>query len=109
MKRIGGCPAGFFFSAASEAAPVGKVRNNRTSNNSENRNFTEKEFAPRTIKSPQLYMTIRLPIASISSKPDFNLACRPASSSGDSLFVRHGQDHGNPFTEEVKDTTAVLT
>ncbi|MGO7015955.1 hypothetical protein [Rhizobium leguminosarum] len=56
MKFIGGCGAGFFSSAACEvAAPIGKVKRRKTSNNLENRHFTKKETAKRTIKLPQLY------------------------------------------------------
>ncbi|MFW2232882.1 hypothetical protein [Rhizobium leguminosarum] len=56
MKFIGGCGAGFFSSAACEvAAPIGKVKRRKTSNNLENRHFTRKETAKRTIKLPQLY------------------------------------------------------
>ncbi|WP_246721040.1 hypothetical protein [Rhizobium leguminosarum] len=55
MKLIGGCAA-FFFSAACEVtAPIGKVKRRKTSNDLENRHFTKKETAKRTIKLPQLY------------------------------------------------------
>ncbi|WP_245274340.1 hypothetical protein [Rhizobium leguminosarum] len=54
MKLIGG--AAFFSPAACEvAAPTGKVKRRKTSNNLENRHFTKKEIVKRTIKLPQLY------------------------------------------------------
>jgi hypothetical protein len=80
MKRIGACPACFFFSAACEiAAPIGKLKNNRASNIRKNRCLRKTKIAKRTIKSPQLYMRIRLAIASNRSKPDFAGGYRPTS------------------------------
>ncbi|WP_206120417.1 hypothetical protein [Rhizobium laguerreae] len=94
MKRIGGCPACFFCPAACEvAAPIGKVRNNKTSNIRENRDFTEKEIAERTIELPQLYIVRRLAIALIASKLVFDKCCRQALSQGDSLPTSLRETH----------------
>ncbi|WP_246621442.1 hypothetical protein [Rhizobium laguerreae] len=54
MKLIGGCAAFFSPAACEVAAPIGKVKRRKTSNNLENRHFTKKEIAKRTIKLPQL-------------------------------------------------------
>ncbi|WP_259666453.1 hypothetical protein [Rhizobium bangladeshense] len=81
MKRIGGCPAGLFSPAACEAtAPIGKPNRRKTSKMRENRCFRCRLNARRTIKSPQLYMTIRLSIALRRSKPDFDASGRPGFS-----------------------------
>ncbi|WP_246590358.1 hypothetical protein [Rhizobium lentis] len=79
MKRIGGCPAGFFCPAACEvAAPIGKLNRRKPSNIRKNRYLRCKRDAKRTIKSPQLYMLIRLAIASYRSKSDFDVSRRLA-------------------------------
>ncbi|MGO6939638.1 hypothetical protein [Rhizobium leguminosarum] len=54
MKFIGGCAASFSPAACEVAAPIGKVKRRKTSNNLENRHFIKKEIAKRTIKLPQL-------------------------------------------------------
>ncbi|MGO7589824.1 hypothetical protein [Rhizobium leguminosarum] len=55
MKLIGGCAAFFSSAACAITAPIGKVKRRKTSNDLENRHFTKKEIAKRTIKLPQLY------------------------------------------------------
>ncbi|MGO6849313.1 hypothetical protein ACCS68_02785 [Rhizobium beringeri] len=55
MKLIGGCAAFFSSAACKVAAPIGKVKRRKTSNDLENKHFTKKEIAKRTIKLPQLY------------------------------------------------------
>ncbi|MBB3136826.1 hypothetical protein FHS26_004583 [Rhizobium pisi] len=87
MNRIGGCSA-CFCSAAWEVAAIGKIKRNEESNIRENRYFTKKETAKRTIKSPQLYMTIRLAIALDCSKPDFDGGYHPDVPRSDSLPLR---------------------
>ncbi|WP_245443097.1 hypothetical protein [Rhizobium sp. H4] len=97
MKRIGGWPAGCFCPAACEvAAPNGKLKRRKTSNTGKSRYFRCNLLAQRTIKSPQLYMRIRLAIASGGSKPDFGTSRRPASS-GMILFLPGlGEIHSCP-------------
>ncbi|WP_259672282.1 hypothetical protein [Rhizobium sp. NLR22b] len=109
MKRIGGCPACFFCPAACEgAAPSDKFNKRTTSTARENRCLKCQPGAKRTIKSPQLYMMIRLSIASCRSKPDFDASRRPGSS-GAILFLRGaGRIPSYPAAAEVKDTTTLL-
>ncbi|NYJ11790.1 hypothetical protein GGI64_002848 [Rhizobium leguminosarum] len=95
MKRIGGCPACFFSPAAcTVAAPIGSVRNNKTSSIGESRDCTKKEIAERTIKLPQLYMARCLAIALIASKPVFGTCCRRLFQS-DSLRASLRKTRGN--------------